>query len=485
MKNHTRTAIIAASLLLSLTVASCGDAATDNTKTDGQTDTAQATEAVTEDPFADEKARYDALPALDLGGAEFVIAAQAGVGNSETEIYIEEADGDVIHDAVYKRNLAINERFHCEIRVNGCAVTSTVKQAVQAGDASYPLAFPNISEAAVLGQENYLMNFHDFDVIDLSGKWWDQGTANMDIGGRVFFMSGDINILDNDVTYIMLFNKQLISDNDMEEPYQLVRDGTWTIDAFAEMCKNISMDVNGDALMDENDRYGYVTTQQGPNTFFYGSDLKYVEFDSNHVPYLQVDSTKVTQVLEKVVNVTGQEHQVSYLPKDPPVGKTIFMEDRALFYGEVLSYIINLRDMNSEFGVLPIPKFDEQQDGYITYCENNSSTATIPNAGDPASAATVLEAMAIQSHMTVTPAYYEVALERKYSRDEESIEMIDIALANRIYDIGRVYTSLGISGVFQYLAAKGSTDFASAFAKREKTALKKLTTIIEAFDAME
>jgi len=307
----------------------------------------------------------------------------------------------------------------------------------------------------------------------------------MDIGGRVFFMSGDINILDNDVTYIMLFNKQLISDNDMEEPYQLVRDGTWTIDAFAEMCKNISMDVNGDALMDENDRYGYVTTQQGPNTFFYGSDLKYVEFDSNHVPYLQVDSTKVTQVLEKVVNVTGQEHQVSYLPKDPPVGKTIFMEDRALFYGEVLSYIINLRDMNSEFGVLPIPKFDEQQDGYITYCENNSSTATIPNAGDPASAATVLEAMAIQSHMTVTPAYYEVALERKYSRDEESIEMIDIALANRIYDIGRVYTSLGISGVFQDLAAKGSTDFASAFAKREKTALKKLATIIEAFDAME
>ena len=485
MKKQVSAAVLLLSLLLSASLISCGNTASDDTKVTDGSDAGSETAAVTTDPYAEQKAVFDALPVLDLGGAEFVIAAQAGVGNSEKEIYVEEADGDVINDAVYKRNLAINERFNCEIRVNGCNVTQTVKQTVSAGDASFPLAFPNLQEAAVLAQENYLMNYHDFEVIHLNESWWDQGTANMSIGGRVFFMSGDINILDNDVTYIMLFNKKLISDNDMEEPYQLVRDGKWTLDVFAEMCKDISMDVNGDALMDENDRYGYVTTQQGPNTFFYGSDLKYVEFDDNHTPYLQVDSTKVTQVLEKVVNVTGAEHLVSYLPKDPAVGKIIFMEDRALFYGEVLSYIINLRDMNSEFGVLPIPMFDEAQDGHITYCESNSSTATIPNAGDPETAATVLEAMALQSHMIVTPAYYEVALERKYSRDEESVEMIDIALANRVYDVGRVYSSLNVHGIFQELAAKGSTDFASTFAKREKSALKKLTQIVDAFNEME
>ncbi len=484
MKKQVSAVVLLMSLLLSSSLTACGNDTSGDTKaTDSSIET--ETEPETADPYAAQKAVFDALPALDLGGAEFVIAAQDDIGNSEKEIYIEEADGDVINDAVYKRNLAINERFNCEIMVNGCNVTQIVKQAVSAGDGAHPLAFPSLQEAAVLAQENYLMNYHDFDVIHLNESWWDQGTANMSIGGRVFFMSGDINILDNDVTYIMLFNKKLIGDNDMEEPYQLVRDGKWTLDVFAEMCKDISMDVNGDALMDENDRYGYVTTQQGPNTFFYGSDLKYVEFDESHMPYLQVDSTKVTQVLEKVVNVTGAEHLVSYLPKDPAVGKTIFMEDRALFYGEVLSYIINLRDMNSEFGVLPIPKFDEAQNGYITYCESNSSTATIPNAGDPETAATVLEAMALQSHMIVTPAYYEVALERKYSRDEESIEMIDIALANRVYDVGRVYSSLNVHNIFQELAAKGSTDFASNFAKREKAALKKLTQIVDAFSELE
>ena len=161
------------------------------------------------------------------------------------------------------------------------------------------------------------------------------------------------------------------------------------------------------------------------------------------------------------------------------------MEDRALFYGEVLSYIVNLRDMNSEFGVLPIPKFDEAQEGYITYCETLSSTSVMPNVGEPEKAAAVLEAMAVQSYITVTPAYYEIALERKYSRDEESVEMIDIALENRVYDIGRIYSTLNVSAIFQDLAAKGSTDFASAFAKREKAAHKILSKIMDAFNTMD
>lgn len=479
-----QTALLALTLLLGSVLCACGDSAGDVTKTT-EANTNETKDAVTtEDPYAAEKAVFDALPELDLGGAEFVIAVQEGVGRSTGEVYVEEANGDVINDAVYKRNLAVNERFNCEIRANSCSVGETIKQAVSAGDSSNHCAFPNLIDAGSLAQEGYLLNFHDYDVLQISEKWWDQGTAGISIGGKVFFMSGDINLLDNDVTYIMLFNKKLIADNDMEEPYQLVRDGKWTLDVFSEMCKDISADVNGDALMDEYDRYGYVTTPGGPNTFFYGSNLKYVEFDEDHIPYLQVDSTKTTQVLEKVVNVTGASHHVSYIPSDFLVGRTMFMEDRALFYGEVLSYIMGLRDMNSEFGVLPIPKFDEAQEVYTTYCESNSSTATLPNVGDPEIAATILEGMAIQSYITLTPAYYDVALERKYSRDEESIEMIDIALANRVYDIARVYTSLDISGVFQDLATDGNTDFASAFARREKAAKKRLEKIVDAFDAI-
>ena len=294
------------------------------------------------------------------------------------------------------------------------------------------------------------------------------------------------NLLDNDCTYLLFFNKKLISDYDMEEPYQLVRDGKWTIDVFSQMCQNISADLNGDGEMNESDRWGYVTTDKGSNTFFYGSDLKYVYFDDNNVPVLQPNIDKITSVLDKVVGILGRTHQVSFIPGHHSVGKTIFEEDRSLFYGEVLSYVGGLREMESEFGILPIPKYDEAQENYYTYCESNSSTATIPNLGNTETAALILEAMAIQSYINVTPAYYEVAIQRKYSRDEDSVEMLDIALENRVYDMARIYsTELGVHEIFQSLATKGSTDFTSAYAKKESRGLEKLAKLIEYFNEME
>ncbi len=92
--------------------------------------------------------------------------------------------------------------------------------------------------------------------------------------------------------------------------------------------------------------------------------------------------------------------------------------------------------------------------------------------------------MAIESYITVTPAYYEIALERKYTRDEESSEMVDIILANRVYDIGMVYSTIGIGRIFEEQAVKKNADFASVYAKKEKSSKKKLELIVEAFAEM-
>ncbi|MCQ2432408.1 MAG: hypothetical protein MJ175_07380 [Clostridia bacterium] len=485
MKQTIRTAAMLLALLLAgETLLSCGDTETGKPMTEegGTAAASQTAGEETVDPFAAARAAFQEIPVSDLGGGEFVIAAQSGVGSSEDEIYIEEATGDVIEDAVYMRNLAVNERFNCKITLSAQGdVNSAVKKAVTAGDDSIRLAFPNLAGGGSLAQAGVLRNFLDFKEINLSAPWWDQGTANLTIGGKVYFMMGDINILDNDVTYILLFNKKLIADADIEEPYQLVRDGKWTIEMFGSMCRNITADIDGDGTFTEKDRYGYVTTGAGPNTFFYGSAMKYVELDAEGTPYLTTDTEKATDVLRQVVGIV-KENNPCYQPTDYNVGKTIFMEDRALFYGEVLSYIINLRAMETSFGVLPIPKYDEAQKEYYTYCENNASTVVIPNVGaNPEINAAVLEAMAIQSNINVTPAYYEVALERKYTRDEESTEMLDIALANRVYDIGRIYTNLGTADIFSSLVNKGSLDFVSTYTKKEKGALKALSKIVDAF----
>ncbi len=437
------------------------------------------------DKYDEARSLYSALPDVDYEDGDFTICAQKGVGSSEKEIWVEQMDGEAINDAVYTRNSLVGERCRCVIQLYAGDVQSTIKQSVLSDDETYKLAFPNLATAGTMAQNGYFLNYLDFENVNIKEAWWDQGTAALEIGGKVYFMSGDINILDNDVTYILLFNKKLFEDVGLAEPYQAVRDGEWTIDMFSEMIKNVTNDTNGDGKFTDEDTYGYVTTNQGPTTFFYGSQLMYITFDEEKLPELTLNEEKTQLLLEKVAKIFTEDN-CTRVPSDVAVGKEMFMADRVLFYGEVLSYIINVREMETPFGVLPIPKYDTLQDGYYTYCESNSSTCGVPmSVKDVENVTAVLEAMAIQSYINVTPAYYDISLQRKYTRDDESADMLDIALSHRVYDLVRVYTNIGLNDVFTTLAKKGSTDFASSYAKKQKSAQRAIDKICSAFADME
>lgn len=484
MKNTKRILSLLLTAVMLFGAVACADSSEKNEENVDGADSSVETTAET-DRFDEAKSLYSALPSVDYEDNDFTICAQKGVGSSEKEIWVEEMDGEAINDAVFVRNSLVSDRFKCVIKLFAGDVNATIKQAVISGDQTYKLAFPNLATAGSMAQAGYFLNYLDFENVNLRSAWWDQGTASLEIGGKVYFMSGDINILDNDVTYILLFNKKLFEDVGLTEPYQMVRDGEWTIDVFSEMIKNVTNDTDGDGKFTDEDTYGYVTTSQGPNTFFYGSQLMYITFDEEKLPELTINAEKVQSLLEKVGKIFTEDN-CTRVPSDVAVGKKMFMEDRVLFYGEVLSYIINVREMETPFGVLPIPKYDSAQDGYYTYCESNSSTCGVPMViNDVEEVTTILEALAIQSYINLTPAYYDISLQRKYTRDDESADMLDIALSHRVYDLVRVYNNIGLHDVFNGLARKGSTDFASAYAKKLKSATKQIDKICSAFDSMD
>ena len=313
-------------------------------ETPGNADPSAAEPEEDADPYAYAREKYDAIAPADYEGADFTIPAQAATGNSEKEIWVEELTGDVVNDAVFNRNMSVNDRFNCNIALTAGDVNSIVRQAVTSGDGAYKIAFPNMATAASLAQQGFLLDYMKLDGLNLTDAWWDQGTLAMQIEGRVFFMNGDINYLDNDVTYIQLFNKKLIADVGLDVPYDLVREGKWTIDNFREMCMNVTTDLDGDGSYTDADRYGYVTTGEGPCTFFYGSGLTLVSYDTDGKPIIDVDMDKTVAALEKVVRIVSADN-ITRIPSNVATGKAMFMEDRVLFYGEVLSYIVNVRDM--------------------------------------------------------------------------------------------------------------------------------------------
>jgi hypothetical protein len=288
-----------------------------------------------------------------------------------------------------------------------------------------------------------------------------------------------------------MFNKTLHKQYGLEDIYQIVKDGKWTMDKMIEMCVNVSKDLNGDGVWDREDMYGMATSDNTTIGMLYGANLKFSEKDPSGIPQLSLNTDKTPSVLEKIIEVMYQANHNTFnfsdwpsIPNTHLVAQEIFETDRALFYGEVMQCVIRLRSMETDFGVIAFPKYDEKQENYNhVILSNPASCVTIPvNAADPEKSAVVLEALAYQSLVYLTPAYYEQALRGKFIRDDDSSEMLDIILANRVCDIGYTGNVGNLVTEIMSMAKKGQSDFASMYEKRESSAQKALDKIISALD---
>jgi hypothetical protein len=168
-------------------------------------------------------------------------------------------------------------------------------------------------------------------------------------------------------------------------------------------------------------------------------------------------------------------------------GKSIFVAGRGLFYSEVVMYIVSLgKEMETDFGVLPVPKYNTQQEDYITWTNAICSTSSVSKAAkNPERLGPTLEALAIISHQRVTPAYYDTVLQRKSVRDEESQGMLDIIFKTRTYDLCMYYAEIGLEPLFKTSVNDGKNNFASNYSKKEKNANKMIQKLISKFEKDE
>ena len=94
----------------------------------------------------------------------------------------------------------------------------------------------------------------------------------------------------------------------------------------------------------------------------------------------------------------------------------------------------------------------------------------------------VLEALAYESRETVIPAYYDIALKGKYARDPESVEMLDLIFAGRIYDLGDTYWCSTLrDGIFQDMFKANDRDYSSIIAGVKPKIESEIQKTVEAF----
>lgn len=485
--------LLAVVMIVSAAMFSCGGS-TNSTGNDGDTDANANANGVNNEPVENNQSNegeietapekiVPSLPEQTFGGYEFTFLLKGENYNewASFDIASEGENGDIINDSIFRRNVYVEDTYDVKIGWNlHSDPIGTYKKSFNAGDTAYDLVMPALPEAAKLAAEGMLYDMNEMPYTDLSAIWWDQqAVKELSIGGKLYYCTGDLSFTAIDTIWIMMFNKTLIKEFGLEDPYNIVKNGDWTYDKLEEMIKGVSRDLNNDGIINEFDFVGFVTPSDryvramvlsGGESFTEKNAEDYFDFKQPNAKFLEIYDRTMQLMHDNpdVLDINRIKDQgSSYLTNKYFLAKTMFEENRILFFSEVMQNIIRLRQMDTDFGVIPLPKYSKEQTFIPHYVFVDTTTvAAVPaNAPDIERTSIVLEALTAESTYTVIPAYYEVSIKTKLARDEQSGEMIDLIRASRTYDLATVYDFGGIYGAVSNAIIQNRVSYQSAIEK--------------------
>ena len=441
----------------------------------------------------------DLLPDdLDFNGAEIRIFHRNSTGGFDDwqyEISVGEEIGEIVNDAIYHRNKNVEERLNVQITSISMAgdwsnrdrFMRAVRTSVNSGSDDYDLIAGYAYYLPAFAPEGLLYNLKNVPYLNPEAEWWSADCSEqMTIDGKLYYITGDFAITLLRSMNVIFFNKKLAQDLSIDNLYRIVLDGDFTIDKMSEIIKDTYRDFNGDGNRDRGDMYGYATsTGNLMNAFPSAFDQPIIKKDPDGIPQLASNTPKMIEIVDKMYNFLHQNENVFSTPESSGGDVTnMFLENRTLFMGGVVYNSDILRAMESDYGILPMPKWNKEQPAYYTVSADVYSLFCIPVTCSKIEAVgAVMEALCAESYRKVTPAYYEVALKQKYSRDEETSQMLDIVRAGLKFDFGTVNTANveGVNAVFRHLMDDKSTDFVSRYESSENTYQTALNKLIEAY----
>ncbi|MHB1151753.1 MAG: extracellular solute-binding protein [Eubacteriales bacterium] len=407
---------------------------TDNTNSQETSQTTETVVDTTTDPYA----ISDNLPTdLNFNGATIrVLGRQVDdVFYTTNWEFTDELNGDVFNDALFMRELTVEGRLNINIEKNLSLTSYQIEaKSVKAGDDEFDIVFANAYDVAPLALEGVVLDLSKFPNIDYSMPWWlDTIMKDVTINGKTYFVTGDISPSVLGFMNCIFYNKKLAADYNITGLYDLVFSGQWTFDKYAAMAKQVYKDLNGNSEVDKEDLFG-VTTSDYYDVYFSAFEIPITNTEADgslslalgdkfysaysKLREFSMDNSSLPQA------ISNENEKVNYLND-----VNFFANGQLLFFGGLVRFSDYYRDMNDDFGILTVPKWDENQKDYHTTSHANYSLVNVPTtlpADRHDMVGAVIEALAAEGYRNSTPAYFESTLKNKYSRDEETLKVLDI-----------------------------------------------------------
>lgn len=443
------------------------------------------------------------LPDTNWNGREFRVLGYEGnyPQYSTFEIYTEGETGEVVNDAIYRRNLTIEERYNVKIsevfspdsNTNNADLSTVpaLRKNALPGEDLYDLAFVTVSNIGLPAREHLLYDLNEVGYLNLEADWWNKEANDMiSMTGKQFFASSDFSLRDKNRAYIGIYNKDMVKRYAFDDPVELVRNGKWTLDVLTAWAIDVSSDVNGNAEIDDNDQFGITADSFNAfQTFITACNNPILQKDGNDIPIVALNSDHMVNTIDKVLKLTTRKDVTIYCDEWQgkvdydfwSVSGTVFREGRSLF-NTAFPHSLSNYSANStcDYGILPFPKYDEEQKTYYTQADRYAMLFCIPTSNpEPDFAGFMLEALSHEATDTSLKAYYEISCKTKYTYDEDSAEMLDLIFSGIIYDTARMYAINGLTDVIYNIAKKRVNTLSSDYASIEKKASRDLEKMLE------
>lgn len=444
--------LLLACLCVSL-FAGCGNTDTPN---DTPTTTASAGGEITTGSDLDPK-----LPKIDFAGDDFTVLYNGGTIEPNLDFIAEEPNGTALNDAIYKRNMAIQEKYNLTIvpvHKSDSEGDGAVRIANGSGSEPYQMVEMTANTSMAMAVKGYLYPYSALNLIDTSKPYWfSTALAGSSIKGENYFAYCDANIYSFAETPCTIFNKTVHNDFRLDNIYDLVRNRNWTFEEMTKMDKIVTdSGFDGDPSFSKDDRMGLIANSFCVDCFFSGTGYQMITKDEEDLPVLNIQSENYQNILDAITALCSEANGCFLCNRFGSSTEALqywteqaITANRALFWIGNFFCVERMRVTECDYGVVPIPMLNKDQGDYKIHMQaDNGGAISVPiSVQDPEAISSVIEDVAYLSSKNdgVMPVYMEVLISGQSLRDVESLECIKIIRNSYYCDLAFMMKNYGVN----------------------------------------
>ena len=482
-------AMMMAMLMLVATFAACNNTSDDNTD-DSNDNVAQSTTGG-EQTVAD-------LEVINWNGTDYrILGKESSTWWAQSfEVWREEMPEDVVGKAVWDRNQTMYDKYG--INVVGFLVsnaTSSATTMLNSGEDLYDLMLLPPEQHHPLAMQGYLLDMYKLDHVNMEHDgWMPYPNKQLTMGGKLFYTTNKFMIQDKARSWCVFYNRDHAQELKVGYVEELVFKGEWTVDKALEFAKIATYESDGQSGMTLGDNWGFGAAEFYEfGSLAYGAGFRLTEHGTDGYPKIIGATDQMIKYLDKAYSLRSSD----YFFLDMDYGNVnwddctnqAFQAGRILFLACPLSaHSGHQEKSNFVVGVLPNPKYDEDQELYHTIPNLlNGSLLSVPaTVLDPSFAGYALQAITEESVDTSYPAFIEQRAQLQNAHDEDAAKCIAMIFDGVVYDIAFISDIGGLGQLVRStLGSTKNNTYSRLYGRMEKMANKEMNDIRETYAALD